>query len=57
MSPTSPEQGDVVLHDLHEKLFAHEDHGHLDGKLHEAAARGALLLAVSKQSRVGIRGT
>ena len=50
MSPTSPEQGDVVLHDLQEELFAHEDHGHLDSELHEAAARGALLLAVSKHS-------
>ena len=52
---TSPEQGDVVLHDLHQELFAHKDHGHLDSELHEAAARGALLLPETKHSRVGIR--
>ena len=47
---TSPEQGDVVLHDLHQELLAHKDHGHLDSELHEATARGALLLPETKHS-------
>ena len=46
---TFPDQRDVVLHDLEDLLLAEEDHGHLDGHLHEAALRSALLLPEAEQ--------
>ena len=46
---TFPDQRDVVLHDLEDLLLAEEDHGHLDGHLHEASLRSALLLPEAEQ--------